>query len=488
MTGSSRNAAAEAVEVSARHKAGSAGAQDAGSETRRMIKLSDIRMHDMDVSIPNEKQARMYTGMVSGQGRRTLPPVRVGFWIDASSTNNNNDDDSGRGGGRNADGGRGGGRTSKSRGTGGGRGSRGNGGNGVREIAKYVPPYYLLADGDVYRGWLKAGSGGASAIECIVVECESEADFLTKHALANQRYAGYNPLKVGRIVRWLQTVSRGGEADDGTGRTISRAEAEAARRAVEDVMRACRDTVDQKFINLHLVDEAANVISGMCEWLGGRLSRFELPYYIPYRISKAPPGVQAELAEQISLAVLAGSITDVKFTWPAPEEINMLANMPAFRGESEGPALSDESGGVTVVVPEGEGMGGDAYVPTGIRPGGMQGANGGGGAGANPAAAWRPAGMAPATTTATGAAATAATAPTATTAATTPGGSKRSDGRIPLQNTRDVIIIPGTKAHPPYMVDLKTRRVSAVDEHQKVVVLREVGGVSTRKGAYLMPV
>ena len=65
-------------------------------------------------------------------------------------------------------------------------------------------------------------------------------------------------------------------------------------------------------------------------------------------------------------------------------------------------------------------------------------------------------------------------------------------GRIPLQNTRDAIVIPEASSdkvkHPPYVVDMKTRRVSAVDIKSKVTVLREVGDAASRKGAYLMPV
>ncbi|MCE2498938.1 MAG: hypothetical protein J4F28_08165 [Nitrosopumilaceae archaeon] len=466
MTSSSRNWS-RAVRMATKFEADGAASEAAAErgETVRVIRLSDIRVHDMDVSIPNEKQARVYAGLASGSGRKTMPPVRVGYWVDADmqvgyESAGIPDDRSGNDG-----------LVPKSRG--GGSKKRASSAD-VREIVEYIPTYYLLADGDIYRGCLRAG--GVREIECVVTECGSEADFLTKHALANQRYAGYNPLKVGRIVRWLQTVSRGGEADDGTGRTISRAEAEAARRAVEDVMRACRDTVDQKFINLHLVDEAANVVSGMCEWLGGRLSRFELPYYIPYRISKAPPGVQAELAKQISSIVRSGNMTDAKFAWPAPEEIEVMSDTPAFRGESE-PALGDESGGATIAVPEGEeedhahafagGGGGDG------RAGRGRSQDGGGDISVNDAKA--------AAARRLDAKAAASTPPART-------GKQPSDGRLALQNTRDVIIIPGTKKHPTYVVDLKTRRVSVADDHQKVTVLREVSDASRRKGAYLLPV
>ncbi|MCE2498963.1 MAG: hypothetical protein J4F28_08290 [Nitrosopumilaceae archaeon] len=440
------------------------------SEARHMIKLSDIRVHPMDVSLPNEKQARVYGNMASGPGRRALPPVRVGYWVGSAEENACSRGGAGAAGRS---------RMSRKNGKDGAR-ARGAGAAGsVREITEYVPPYYyLMADVDVYRGCLRAG--GVGEIECIVTVCGSEADFLTKHALVTQRYTGYDPLKLGRVVRWLQVVSRGGVAPDGSGRTISRAEAESARRAVEDVMRACRDTIDQKFINLYLADDASDILSQMCEWLSSRLSRFEMPYYIPYRISKAPPGVQAELAEQISLIVRGGSITDARFAWPAPEEIDVLANTPAFRGESEtAGALSDRSdgnGGVTVAVPDGKkGYDGDygehgdgAPEDSGLDRRGRRRAGVAAEAGA--AAVWKPGGK---------------SAPAKMPSAV---GGKQGNGSLVLQNTRDAVVIPGTKEHPPYVVDVKTRRVSVVDEHQKVTVLREVGDASSRRGAYLLPV
>ena len=355
MTGGSRNAAAEAVEVSARHKAGSAGAQDAWSETRSMIRLSDIRVHGMDISIPNERQTRVYSTMAgSAAGRRGLPPVRVGYWVGGAA---GIADGGGAAAGAAAGGKSGGGGKA-------GRAAGSRDGNAV-EITEYEPPfYYLMADADVYRGCLRGGSG-TDKIECIVVKCETESDFLARHALANQRHTSYDPLKLGQVVRWMQAVSRGGGASDGTGRTITRMEAEGARRAVEDVMRACRDTVDQRFITLHLDGEAADIISEMCAWLGSKLSRFELPFYIPYQVSRAPAGVQVELAEQISLIVRGGSVIDAKFAWPAPEEISALADTPTFRGEpAAAAALSDKSRGgrgVTVAVPKNEGGGGGGW-------------------------------------------------------------------------------------------------------------------------------
>ncbi|MDE0265774.1 MAG: hypothetical protein OXK17_01915 [Thaumarchaeota archaeon] len=435
-----------------------AGSTDDGghAETRRTVRLRDILVHPMDVSVPIERQVNVYSAMAAGSAAHGLPPVRVGYWVDYSdvadgggSTGAKNGSTAGQRPGPNA-----------------GRSGRPGtvGADGLRELEEYVPKkYYLLADGDLYRGYVRAGA--VKAVECTVVKCDGEADFLARHALANQRPTGYDPLRLGRVVRHLQAVSRGGAAQDGTGRTISHAEAVDARRAVEDVMRSCRDTVDQKFINLHLDEEASKILSEMCTWLGGKLSRFEMPYYIPYAVSRVPPGVQAELAEQISLIVRGGPITDAKFAWPAPEELSVLADTPTFRGEPgaalDGGGDNSKGRGVTVAVPEGRAPA--AGSPRGNDDNSRTGSTG-------------------------TAASQAASAPApAAKAGTDVPRAGRADSVL-LQHTRDAVVIPRMKTNPAYLVDVRTRRVSEVDEHEKITVLREVGDASTRKGAYLMPV
>ena len=42
-----------------------------------------------------------------------------------------------------------------------------------------------------------------------------------------------------------------------------------------------------------------------------------------------------------------------------------------------------------------------------------------------------------------------------------------------IKNARDIIAIPGTDAHPPYLVDLKTKRASIVEDRKMVTVLRD---------------
>ena len=419
-------------------------------EVRRKVRLKDIVMHPMDVSVPIAKQVAVYANMASGPAARAgaLPPIRVGYWIaqDAGVPAVYAESS--------AKGGNGGGSTSVKK----------NGGavGDVPELAEYVPKsYYLLADGDMYRGFSR--SGGVKEVECIVVQCADESDFLARHTVANQRPTGYDPMRLGHVVRHLQALSRGGAAQDG--RTISQSEADGARRAVEDVMKSCRDTVDQKFINLVIDEDASRELSELCEWLGNRLSRFVLPYYIPHAISKVPSGLQGEFAEYVSQLVRRGAVSDVKFSWPAPEEIEVAADTPRFRAGS-GAITDGRSGGSgagrTAAKSEDEEDEGEGEEEDDAESDGP--------AGGKPHTRGRAPGR-------TG------------TAAQTP--AKRPSGpadQVLLQNSRDTVVIPGTDKHPPYVVDKRTNRVSIVDEHEKVTVLREVGDAASRRGAYLMPV
>ena len=84
---------------------------------------------------------------------------------------------------------------------------------------------------------------------------------------------------------------------------------------------------------------------------------------------------------------------------------------------------------------------------------------------------------------------------------TTP--NNNNHGNVILPNTKDAMIIQG-ESHAPYVVDLRTKRVSMVDERDDVTVLREIGSggggsisnskstaaaatKSKKRPAYLMP-
>ena len=63
-------------------------------------------------------------------------------------------------------------------------------------------------------------------------------------------------------------------------------------------------------------------------------------------------------------------------------------------------------------------------------------------------------------------------------AVVTPDGERASAGEVRrakqlIKNARDVIAIPGTDAHPPYLIDLKTKRASIVEDRKTVTILRD---------------
>ena len=63
-------------------------------------------------------------------------------------------------------------------------------------------------------------------------------------------------------------------------------------------------------------------------------------------------------------------------------------------------------------------------------------------------------------------------------AVVTPDGERASPGEVRrakqlIKNARDVIAIPGTDVHPPYLIDLKTKRASIVEDRETVTVLRD---------------
>lgn len=375
----------------------------------KKIKISNIRLHEYDITIPLAKRIRTHTNMCSAN---SIPRLQVGCWGVMEGA--------------------------------------------VDDLDNYKGTYYILTESDAYRGVVR--SGRITKCECLVHVFESESDFLAQHAILNHLPTGYDPLKLGRVVRRLQGVSQE------TGAT----ESASARRAVDHIIQSCTGTVDQKFIALNLDDEAARIISSMCEWLGEKLTRFDLPYYIPHAVSKVARGMQGELAEQISLVVRSGSVTDARFSWPAPEEIEVMADTPLFRGEdtahvggsgydefNENRKKDTNSNNVTFVVPE--------------APPSVSGGRGSG----NAAASAAPTGK-----------------------KSKPVNNTNRDGSVLLPNTKDAMIIQGDE-HAPYVVDLRTKRVSVVDERPDVTVLREIGedqggknqtaSKSRKRPAYLMP-
>ncbi len=250
---------------------------------------------------------------------------------------------------------------------------------------------YLMADGDIYRGALAAGT---ESIRCAVTKCADISDFLVRHVRYNHRPAGINPLLLRRVSDYV--AMHGSEKDAAA------------------LSRTCRGTIHQRFLALNLEPGAAAVLGQLCAFLGTKLSQFVLPYYIPHHVSRQRPDMQEELAREVSGLVRTRPVTDARFAWPGPEEIEILSDSPRYRPEGES---------AVVVTPEGE-----SASPKEVR---------------------------------------------------------RAERLI--KNARDAIVIPGTDAHPPYLVDLKTRRVSAVDDREAVTVLREADPEGKGSAAYLFP-
>ena len=406
--------------MSTREAAGPTTATATTPTLTKKLRLSDIRLHEYDITIPLTKRVKIHTDAFAASSAIQAPPqLQVAYWDDAAQYDKDT----------------------------------------------YTGPYYVLTGSDTYRG--AARSGRVTHAECVITVCESEADFLARHAILNRLPTGYDPLRLGRMVRMLQQQQQ--------------SDSDSSRRAIDLIMKSCMGTIDQKFITLSLDDEAARIISSTCEWLGERLTRFDLPYYIPHAISRVAPGMQAEMAEQISLVIRSGNVTDTRFAWPAPEEIAIMADTPLFRGESimtsspqsqsqsqsqslESPDDTDTNDrNVTIAVPEGEDCE-DAVTTT--------------------------------TNTATKKSKNSPRRQKAdnhTDSKPSKSKSKSDTDSIILPNTRDVIIIPGTAAHAPYVVDLRTKRVSVVDERADITVLREIGSESAadtkskKRPAYLMP-
>lgn len=123
----------------------------------RQVRTASIRTHELDVTIPLQKQVdayrRIFDEAASGRQGQTdrIPAVRVGS-VDGT--------------------------------------------------------IYLMADGDVYRGALAAG---AESIRCAVTKCADASDFLVRHVQYNHRPVGINPLLLRKVSDY---VSAHGSRED----------------------------------------------------------------------------------------------------------------------------------------------------------------------------------------------------------------------------------------------------------------------------------
>lgn len=108
----------------------------------QQIRTKSIRRHDLDVTVPLQKQVDAYKDIFTEAAAGQHPPRHAGD-IPA-----------------------------------------------VR-VGSVGGTLYLMADGDVYRGALAAG---AESIRCMVIKCSDMPDFLVRHVQCNHRPTGISQL------------------------------------------------------------------------------------------------------------------------------------------------------------------------------------------------------------------------------------------------------------------------------------------------------
>jgi len=113
----------------------------------QQVRTKSIRRHDLDVTVPLQKQVDAYKDIFTETAAGQQPPRHAGD-IPA-----------------------------------------------VR-VGSVGGTLYLMADGDVYRGALAAG---AESIRCMVIKCADMPDFLVRHVQCNHRPTGINPLLLRRV-------------------------------------------------------------------------------------------------------------------------------------------------------------------------------------------------------------------------------------------------------------------------------------------------
>ena len=351
----------------------------------------------------------------------------------------------------------------------GGCGGDAQGGSGQPRRQRRRYRLFLLSGLDAFMG---ARAARLRTIRCAVVTCSDEADFLTRLVGCGRSRTGFlNPLRLRGITRYL----------------VDGSEWEAA----EAVAAMLAGTSDRKFLALDVDEEAVRTLDDLCIALGERLSHFVLPPYIPAYISKHERDVQARVARLISDLVLARPVSDARFAWPGPEEIEIVCgSFPRYRKRAvEGAVVAIPDVGVISTSlsgkserqrPSQHGRGGEEPAASAMDPPAYR-------RGVPPPAA-------PATMTV---AATSSTTVTPGTAASRKEGAvdavaskaaalaaRKARQHIThndiehtlslVRRMKNVIAIPGADGpHLPYVVDLKTKRVSTMEDRGAVTVLRD---------------
>lgn len=305
---------------------------------KAVLEAARVKRHELDIVVPTRKWVETYKDCVK------IPAVRVGRVL----------------------------------------GGLQNGPKDVTDIN-----HFLLEGGDVYEAWRTAGT---THIECLVMDFDTEDDFLIEHVRCNRPNTTINPLVLGMVADRL--VANGHSVDVDLAHTLG-----------------LEGTIHQKFMSLHLAPKAYSVLCDLCVNLGSRLTNFILPYYIPLFISRRDVGIQSDLARAVVKLIMSGTITDARFSWPSPEEVEIL--LASIEEPPEEPPV--------------------VSIPKGDKP--------------------------------------------------TTESVKKTEQVV--ARAHDVVAIPATDKHPTYVVDLKTKRVSAVEEKESVICLKDTGAGSST--SYIFP-
>ncbi len=182
--------------------------------------------------------------------------------------------------------------------------------------------YYLLSGIDVFHGVVNSRLDN---IECIVINFESELDFLIKHVTLNKNPNGFNPLSLFPLVEYMK--SNGITSDQIPG------------------LLQIHDTIHEDIINQKLSPDAIIELSNIFLFLADKLTNPTIPFYLIKQIAKCDYNKQKSGVLLIKDTLSQLSINDHRFGWMLPEEIKLKLGDSDFHQEKEKS---------TVVIPDGE--------------------------------------------------------------------------------------------------------------------------------------
>lgn len=175
-------------------------------------------------------------------------------------------------------------------------------------VARLDGTYYLLADHHSF--YIQTGGDASAEIDCTIIPCKDEVEYIIQHVRINRSPATLNPLKLSALAGRLSELG----VESGS---------------IPGIL-GVRGLAEEPYLELRLRKDVYEALDSLCSLLAGKLSSFTLPYYIPYMISRCEPVMQADLAARITKVIEARPMTDARFNWPSPEEIELIANTPMY--------------------------------------------------------------------------------------------------------------------------------------------------------------